>query len=137
MNPLKAGSAANPFQGRGQTAKRAEVLHLPVWRMRILALLLLLWFIGLFGRALFLQGLNNEFLRQKGDARTNRVVEITAHRGMITDRHGEPLAISTPVEAVSVSPRDLEITPVKLGQLAGLLEMDKADLTKRINQTQR
>lgn len=137
LNPLKAGSAANPFQGGGRTAKRAEVLRLPVWRMRILAILLLLWFIGLFGRALFLQGLNNEFLRQKGDARTNRVVEITAHRGMITDRHGEPLAISTPVEAVSVSPRDLEITPEKLVQLAKLLEMDKTELRKRINQPQR
>jgi len=137
LNPLKAGSVANPFQGGGRTAKRAEVLRLPVWRMRILAILLLLWFIGLFGRALYLQGLNNEFLRQKGDARTNRVVEITAHRGMITDRHGEPLAISTPVEAVSVSPRDLEITPEKLGQLAKLLEIDKTELRKRLNQPQR
>jgi len=137
LNPLKAGSAANPFQSGGRSAKRAEVLRLPVWRMRILAILLLLWFFGLFGRALFLQGLNNEFLRQKGDARTNRVVEITAHRGMITDRHGEPLAISTPVEAVSVSPRDLEITPEKLSLLAGLLEMDKNELRKRMNQPQR
>lgn len=136
LNPLKAGSAANPFQG-ARSARKAEVLHLPVWRMRILAILLLLWFVGLFGRALYLQGLNNEFLRQKGDARTNRVVEITAHRGMITDRHGEPLAISTPVEAVSVSPRDLEATPAQLGKLAGLLEMDKAELAKRTNQQQR
>ena len=137
LNPFKAGSVANLFQGGGRPGRRDDVLRLPVWRMRILAVVLLLWFLGLFGRALFLQGLNNEFLRSKGDARTNRVVEISAHRGMITDRHGEPLAISTPVEAVSVSPRDLEITPAKLTQLAGLLELDKNELTKRFSQTQR
>ncbi len=137
LNPFKAGSVANLFQSGKRTSRRDDVLRLPVWRMRILAVLLLLWFLGLLGRALFLQGLNNEFLRQKGDARTNRVVEISAHRGMITDRNGEPLAISTPVEAVSVSPRDLEIAPKQIGQLAGLLEMDKNDLSKRLDQTQR
>ncbi|MBS4098601.1 MAG: penicillin-binding protein 2 [Sulfuricella sp.] len=105
--------------------------------MRILAIVLLLWFLGLFARALYLQGLNNDFLRQKGDARVSRVVEISAHRGMITDRNGEPLAISTPVEAVSVSPRDLEVTPAKLTQLAQALELDKSEMTKRINQPQR
>jgi cell division protein FtsI (penicillin-binding protein 3) len=138
LNPFKAGSVANLFQGGGgRPSKRAEVLRLPVWRMRILAMLLLLWFLGLLWRALFLQGLNNDFLRQKGDERSNRVVEISAHRGMITDRNGEPLAISTPVEAVSVSPRDLEITPTKLAQLANLLELDKNELSKRVNQPQR
>ncbi len=136
LNQFKAGSVANFFQGTNGP-RRSEVLRLPVWRMRILAIVLLLWFIGLFARALYLQGLNNEFLRQKGDARVSRVVEITAHRGMITDRNGEPLAISTPVEAVSVSTRDLEITPAKLTQLANLLETDKTELSKRINQPQR
>ncbi len=138
LNPFKAGSTAHLFpDGAGRSAKREQSLRLPVWRMRILAVLLLLWFVGLFGRALYLQGLNNEFLRQKGDARTSRVVEITAHRGMITDRHGEPLAISTPVEAVSVSPRDLEATPSQLAKLAKMLELDKNELDKRVNQTNR
>lgn len=136
LNQFKAGSVANFFQGSGGP-RRPEVLRLPIWRMRILAILLLLWFAGLFARALYLQGLNNEFLRQKGDARVSRVVEISAHRGMITDRNGEPLAISTPVEAVSVSPRDLEVTPAKLTLLAQALELDKTEMTKRINQTQR
>jgi cell division protein FtsI (penicillin-binding protein 3) len=137
LNPFKAGSVANLFQAAAPRRAREERLILPVLRMRILAILLLLWFLALFGRALYLQGLNNEFLRQKGDARTSRVVEISAHRGMITDRHGEPLAISTPVEAVSVSPRDLEITPAQLGKLAALLEIDKKELDKRLQQPQR
>lgn len=137
LENFKAGSVANFFQDSGRSSRRSEVLRLPVWRMRILAILLLLWFVGLFARALYLQGLNNEFLRQKGDARVSRVIEISAHRGMITDRHGEPLAISTPVEAVSVSTRDLEITPGKLAKLAQLLETDKSELAKRLDQPQR
>jgi cell division protein FtsI (penicillin-binding protein 3) len=137
LNPFKAGSVANLFQAAAPRRSREERLILPVLRMRILAILLLLWFLALFGRALYLQGLNNEFLQQKGDARTSRVVEISAHRGMITDRHGEPLAISTPVEAVSVSPRDLEITPAQHERLATLLEMDKKELGKRLHQPQR
>jgi len=56
-------------------------------------------------RAMDLQLTNREFLQDHGDARYLRVVETTAHRGMITDRNGEPLAISTPVSSVWGQPR--------------------------------
>lgn len=56
-------------------------------------------------RAIDLQLTHKEFLQDRGDARYLRVVEIPAHRGMITDRRGEPLAISTPVESVWGEPR--------------------------------
>ena len=46
-------------------------------------------------RAVDLQVLHNDFLLEQGDARSLRVVSIPAHRGMITDRNNEPLAIST------------------------------------------
>ena len=91
-------------------------LRLPVWRSQVVLLALLLWFIGLGARAVYLQGMHNDFLQQKGDARYSRVIEISAHRGMITDRNGEPFAISTPVESVWASPADVEITPEKLKQ---------------------
>jgi cell division protein FtsI (penicillin-binding protein 3) len=54
----------------------------------------------LSGRAIYLQGLHNNFLQQKGEARYGRVNELPATRGIITDRNREPLAISTPVESV-------------------------------------
>ena len=60
-------------------------------------------------RALYLQGLHNDFLQQKGESRYARVLELPAHRGMITDRNGEPLAVSTPVESVWASPADAEL----------------------------
>ncbi|MDO9064060.1 MAG: penicillin-binding protein 2, partial [Sulfuricella sp.] len=85
---------------KGATRGRSvPMLMLPTGRARILIWLLLLWFLVLIARALYLQGMNTDFLRQKGDARYSRVIELTAHRGMITDRNGEPLAISTPVES--------------------------------------
>jgi cell division protein FtsI (penicillin-binding protein 3) len=122
---------------RTTRGRSVPMLKLPAGRARILIWLLLLWFLVLIARALYLQGLNNDFLRQKGDARYSRVIELTAHRGMITDRNGEPLAISTPVESVWVSPKDFEITPERIRQLSGILEMSESDVKSRFTHSQR
>ena len=79
---------------------RLPHIVLPAGRSRLLVALLLLGLAGLAGRAAYLQGIHNGFLQQKGESRYSRVLEMSANRGMITDRHGEPLAISTPVESV-------------------------------------
>lgn len=112
-------------------------VRLPVWRSRLLLGLIFLWFLGLLGRDLYLQGWHNDFLRQKGDARYSRVVELTAHRGMITDRLGEPLAISTPVESIAASPQDVNITSEKLGQLATLIGVREDDVKNKLSETSR
>ncbi|MDD5330697.1 MAG: penicillin-binding protein 2 [Sulfuricella sp.] len=117
--------------------RSVPMLKLPAGRSRILVGIVLLWFFGLIVRALYLQGLDNDFLRHKGDERSRRVIELTAHRGMITDRNGEPLAISTPVESVWVSPKDFEITPERLRQLARTLDMSESDVRSRSAQSQR
>ncbi|MEW5943166.1 MAG: penicillin-binding protein 2 [Pseudomonadota bacterium] len=118
-------------------AVAAQKVRLTAWRARVLIGLLLLCFLALLARAWYLQGLNNEFLRAKGDARYSRVIELSAHRGMITDRLGEPLAISTPVESVWASPQDVEATPEKKQQLAKLLDMGVGELNRRLTGTQR
>ncbi|MGE5026863.1 MAG: peptidoglycan D,D-transpeptidase FtsI family protein, partial [Betaproteobacteria bacterium] len=120
-----------------QPGRSVPMLKLPAVRSRILIGLILMWFLGLVARAVYLQGLNTDFLRQKGDARYSRVIELTAHRGMITDRNGEPLAISTPVESVWVSPKDFEITPERVRQLGKILEMSGDEVKSRFNQNQR
>ena len=119
------------------THKPALPITLPAWRSRLLAALLLLGLIGLMGRAAYLQGMRNDFLQQKGESRYGRVLEMSAYRGVITDRHGEPLAISTPVESVWVSPQDVEATPEQLKKLASLIEMDAAEVRKRVGERQR
>ena len=106
--------ATSPIQTSGQIA-------LPAWRSRVLYVLLLAGLVALLARAVYLQGINNNFLQQKGDARYGRVVDIHAHRGMISDRNGEPLAVSTPVESVWASPADVIISASQITQLAQIV----------------
>jgi cell division protein FtsI (penicillin-binding protein 3) len=115
-----------------QAAFRVHPLRLPAWRARVLLLGLLLWFVGLLGRAVYLQGLNDEFLIQKGESRFQRVIELPATRGMIVDRNNEPLAISTPVESVAATPEDVKLTHEQEVRLARLLETDVADLKRKL-----
>lgn len=119
------------------TRDPAPYIILPVWRSRLLGTFILLSFLGLVVRAIYLQGMHNDFLQQKGESRYSRVIEISAHRGMITDRHGEPLAISTPVESVWASPRGMDATPGQLKKLANLIRMDVAEVRKRISDPKR
>ncbi|MBI1396482.1 MAG: penicillin-binding protein 2 [Betaproteobacteria bacterium] len=107
-------------------------LRLPVWRMRFILLFMLLGFTGLGVRAMYLQGMEHDELQAQGELRYGRVLEIPAHRGTITDRHGEPLAVSTPVESIAVSPSNVEITPKQKARLAQLLDIDPAELAKRL-----
>lgn len=114
-----------------------ETPNLPAWRTHLVLLLLLAWFVGLAGRALWLQALNNDFLQRKGESRYSRVVEIGAGRGMIVDRNNEPLAISTPVESVAASPGDVDASPADLHKLAKLLGITADDLRTRLSDSQR
>ena len=83
---------------------------------------------GLLWRATDLQIFNKGFLQNHGDARSVRIVEIPAHRGMILDRNGDPLAISTPVSSIWVTPRDVIQSGVSIKPLALLLDMSETEL---------
>lgn len=120
-----------------QAAIHIHPLRLPAWRARVLLIGLLVWFIALTGRAVYLQGLNNDFLRQKGESRYSRVIDLPATRGMIVDRNNEPLAISTPVESVAASPDDVTLTNDQAARLARLLEMDVSDLRRKLAEDKR
>ena len=78
------------------------------WRVYLLFGLLACAAAGLIWRAVNLQLVDHGFLSSQGAARFSRVVPITAHRGTITDRYGEPLAVSTPVDSVWVKPSELD-----------------------------
>ncbi len=113
------------------------LVALPLWRSRLLFMFMLFGLCALIVRAVYLQGIHNDFLQQKGDARSSRVIDISAHRGMITDRHGEPLAISTPVESVWASPRDVEATAQQIKQLAQIMGMDAGEVKSRLSDSSR
>lgn len=112
-------------------------LRLPEWRSRLVLLGLVVAFAALAARAVYLQGLNHDFLQRKGESRYTRVIEIGATRGMITDRNKEPLAISTPVESVAASPADVEIAAEQQARLAQLLGLRPADLEHKLEDTRR
>ena len=108
-------------------------IKLSAWRSRLLFGFLALGLIGLAGRAAYLQGMNHDFLQEKGESRYSRIVEMNADRGMITDRNGHILAISSPVASVYADPKVIDIKPEQLKQLAGLLEMDSTEINARIS----
>ncbi len=112
-------------------------VRLPVWRARLLLLLMLSGFVVLAARAFYLQGLNNDFLRMKGETRYSRVLDISAHRGMVTDRNGEPLALSTPVESVWAVPGDANLSGAQRARLARLLGTNAEQIRKKLGETGR
>ncbi|HEY1033766.1 MAG TPA: penicillin-binding protein 2, partial [Pseudoxanthomonas sp.] len=61
--------------------------------------------ISLVGRAAYVQLINHDFYQRQGDARFLREIPIPTSRGMITDRNGEPVAVSSPVESVWGNPQ--------------------------------
>ncbi len=108
-------------------------MRLPLWRSRLMALLILGSFGVLIGRAFYLQTLNNDFLQEKGESRYRRDIEISASRGRIADRHGDVLAISTPMKSIWAIPPATTLTPVQARQLAALLETDVKQLTRKLD----
>ncbi len=111
------------------------VLQLPLWRSRLLLVLVAGGFLVLACRAVYLQGLNNDFLQQKGESRYSRVLEISANRGRITDRHGEALAISTPVKSVWAIPEEVQYSSRQRAKLAALLELPPQEIDRRLNES--
>ena len=97
-----------------------------------------LWgILGLFlvlavSRLLYLQIAHQTFLRQQGNLRTLHLVDIPSYRGVISDRRQNPIAVSTPVDAVWANPQMVQFGDHQLEQLARLLEMDKHALLDKI-----
>lgn len=83
-------------------------------------------------RAVDLNVFNKDFLQSQGDARYLRVQPVAAHRGMILDRNGEPLAISTPVDSVWVQPRDFMSAQSRWHELAKLLNLSMKQLNHQV-----
>lgn len=104
----------------------------PPWRARFVLLVLLAGFGALVARAFFLQGVQDDFLQQKGESRYSRTIQLPATRGRIADRHGDALAVSTPVKSIWAIPEDARLTPAQVRQLAKLLDLDASDLSRKL-----
>lgn len=83
-------------------------------------------------RAAYLQVVASDYLQQEGDTRYLRTVTDNAHRGMILDRNGEPLAISTPVESVWVHPATFIQAQHRWYSLVAVLGLSTHDLSRQV-----
>ncbi|WP_312158844.1 penicillin-binding protein PBP3 [Acinetobacter sp.] len=143
-----------------QPITEKTALSVDMWRFYLMWSVVLLCFLALVGRAFYVQVINKDFLQNKANANILRTEKIKAMRGVIYDRHGVPLAISTPVMKVVIDPRDYfetkkqfdEITAelakdpnnrklkrqlpdknLNLDELADAVGMDRAELKKKMN----
>lgn len=102
------------------------------WRLWMVLILLLLVAVAIVARMLSLYVTEQEFLQNQGNARTLRSEQVPAHRGIITDRHGEALAVSAPVATIWADPAKTDLQHMSMTQLARLLKTDKRKLLGKL-----
>ena len=94
---------------------------------------MLLGFIGLFARAFQVQVLESSQLRSEGEIRQIRTLPVKPVRGVIMDRQGEILAVSTPLDAITADPRELRKAGPDLERLAAALNIPLKQITSRLD----
>ena len=119
---------------RGAETKQKTARRFVV-RVTLVATFFSLAAISLVARAVHLQVLDKDFLNEQADTRHLRTESISAHRGTITDRNGEPLAISTPVDSIWANPQELAPAGDSVAKLARALDLDADLLMRRITRS--
>lgn len=121
---LEASSVGHPVNAEIQA-----------WRMKLVLAFLCLLSLLIASRLSNQQVLGGHaFLAKQGEARTVRTETITAHRGMITDRNGEPLAVSTPVVSLWANPQILSQDSESWQQVADVMGWSPAELQQKMAQ---
>lgn len=114
-------------------ASRRSVERGPqAWRHWAVLGALALCGVALVVRAVYLQVIDQDFLEKQGDARILRTAKLSANRGMVLDRNGEALAVSTPVDTIWADPRKLAQVPQEFPRLAKALDRDPQWLARRV-----
>ena len=104
----------------------------PVWRSKFIVAAIALGFVGLAGRAAWVQVFGNDFFQKQGEVRFARTLELPANRGRILDRNGLLLATSVPAPSIWAIPEDVDATPAQLAELARLLGMPLPELNRKL-----
>ena len=104
----------------------------PVGRSRFLVAIFALAFLGLAGRAAYVQIVGNDFFQEQGEVRFARTLDLPPNRGRILDRHGLILASSVVAQSIWAIPEDVDMKDPKLADAAKLLGMSTAELKRRL-----
>lgn len=157
-------SKTRPTRKKTQSITERKTLAIDMWRFYLLWALVLLFFVVLVARAFYVQVVNKDFLQNKANAKILRTEKLSAMRGVISDRNGVPLAISTPIMKVVIDPQyyfetqdtynkiseELKKNPasrklkyqlpkenLNLDELADAVGLDREDLKKRVKERSR
>jgi cell division protein FtsI (penicillin-binding protein 3) len=106
------------------------------WRFYLVAVVMVLVGLGVASRVVYLQVVDRDFLQVQGDKRVLRSEKIPAYRGLIQDRNGEPLAVSTPVTTVWANPQKLIESQNQFTLLAKKLGTSESRLRDRVLRNQ-
>jgi cell division protein FtsI (penicillin-binding protein 3) len=112
--------------------KRGAVPSASLWRAKFLVALFAIGAVVLEGRLIWLQLFEGDALSAEGDQRQISTVIVSAHRGKLLERYGEPLAVSTPVDSIYINPREATNDRDRIYELAHALDLDGEDLERRI-----
>lgn len=102
------------------------------WRHYTVVLLFLGVCSGVAARVVVLNVTDRDFLQRQGDARAVRHESLPAYRGVVYDRHGEALAVSTPVAAIWTDPSFVTLSPEAIARVAAALDLDAGALAERL-----
>ena len=111
-------------------------VHSPVSHFRLLVVVGIVFFVAavMLWRAVDLHVMNKDFLQSQGNARYMRTMPVAAHRGVITDRHGEPLAVSTPVDSVWINPAEFMTARTSWNKVISLLSLNTEKVERLVLQ---
>lgn len=120
-------------QNNNEQTILSNQVHSPVSHFRLLVVVGIVFVVAavMLWRAVDLHVLNKGFLQSQGNARYMRTLPVATHRGVITDRHGEPLAVSTPVDSVWINPSEFMSARTSWLKLTKLLSL-KIDKVERL-----
>lgn len=102
------------------------------WRFHLVLFAMFLCVVAIGWKVSALHILERDFLQSQGDARTIRTVPLVANRGLITDRNGEPLAVSSPVKSIWVNPQELGNVASDINRLANELKLNADTVAQNI-----
>ena len=94
------------------------------WRLYLVLFLMFLCVLAIGWKVSALQIVERAFLQSQGDIRTIRTVPLVANRGLILDRNGEPLAVSSPVKSIWVNPQEIGAQHSEIRRLGMELGLD-------------
>lgn len=112
--------------------QQCKVVIIP-WRFNLLVGILIVIVLSLISRLIYLAVFKHEFLQTQGDARSLRIVKEQAFRGMITDRDGFPLAITTSIYALWMNPQVFSGDSSQIKALSSVLSMHPSFVKKMYN----